>query len=107
MVLSLDDEPWGPSKRLVDMAVNLASDVPKTRHPILSDREGAGPRCFEIFPGEHYHLLTTLCRLLKANSVWEFGCDTGMGTVALLEGLNAGGAIFTVDIAPIATKSSA
>jgi predicted O-methyltransferase YrrM len=51
--------------------------------------------------------LTTLCRLLNPKTVWEFGTDTGMGTVAMLEGLSEEARIFTVDIDPISTKNGA
>ena len=52
------------------------------------------------FPGEHYNLLTSICHLLKPKTVWEFGTDTGMSTVAFLEGLDDDAKIFTVDIIP-------
>ena len=104
-MLSLDDEPWKPSERLLDLAISLVTNAPKTIHPILSISHGGGPRWFEVFPGEHYHLLTTLSRELKARTVWEFGTDTGMGTAALLEGIDGTGKVYTVDIDPIHQKN--
>ncbi len=105
VLLSLDDEPCRPSQRLLDIAAVLAAEAPKAEHPLLSSRPGGGPRWFDVFPGEHYNLLTSLCRLLRAGTVWEFGTDTGMGTVALLEGLGSVGRVYTVDIDPISKKS--
>lgn len=104
VLLSLDDERWGPSKRLLDLAAILARETPSTVHPLLSARQGGSPKWFGIFPGEHYHLLTTVTRLLRAQSIWEFGTDTGMGTLALLEGAAPSARIYTVDIDPIAKK---
>jgi predicted O-methyltransferase YrrM len=98
MVLSLDDEPWQPSQRLFDLSVQLAAMTPLISHPLLSSRAGSGQRWYEQFPGEHYHLLTAICRLLMPTTVWEFGTDTGMSTVALLEGVDPGARIYTVDI---------
>lgn len=98
MVLSLDDEPWRPSQRLFELAAQISVNAPKISHPYLSKRQGGGPRWYEVFPGEHYHLLTVLCQLLRPGVVWEFGTDTGMGTVALLEGLNETAKVYTVDI---------
>jgi hypothetical protein len=98
MLLSLDDEPWLPSPRLLDLAGMLATIAPSIRHPLLLSRRGGGPRWYKHFPGEHYHLLTAICGLLRPATVWEFGTDRGMSTVALLEGLGPGGKLYTVDI---------
>lgn len=98
MLLSLDDEPWLPSPRLLNLAGMLATIAPSIRHPLLSARSGGGPLWYRQFPGEHYHLLTAICGLLRPSTVWEFGTDKGMGTVALLEGLGPGTKLYTVDI---------
>ncbi len=105
MLLSLDDEPWRPSPRLYQLAVQLAVHAPRMDHPILMKRRGEGPRWYEVFPGEHYNLLTALCLLLKPRVVWEFGTDAGMGTVALLEGLDETAGVYTVDIDPWTAKA--
>jgi predicted O-methyltransferase YrrM len=104
VVCSLDDEPWRPNKRLFDLAARLAAESPSVEHPLLGARPGTSPRWFEVFPGEHYHLLTAACRILEASIVWEFGTDTGMGTVALSEGIGKEGKVFTVDIDPWTSK---
>ena len=98
MIFRLDDEPWRPSPRLYSLAASIAAQAPATTHALLDGRNGGGQRWWEVFPGEHYHLLSTLCRLLAPKSVWEFGTDTGMGTIAMLEGLGADARISTVDI---------
>lgn len=104
MLLSMDDEVTRPSARLLEIAAILARAVPNAVHPLLSRRSGGSPRWFDVFPGEHYHMLTTLTNVLKPRTVWEFGTDTGMGTVALLEGMGQGGVIYTVDLDPISKK---
>lgn len=106
-VLSLDDEPWQPSPRLLRLAAHLAAVAPAVSHPLLAARTGGGPRWYEQFPGEHYHLLTALGRLLRPRIVWEFGTDTGMSALALREGLGRGARVFTVDIAPWRTRPEA
>jgi len=100
MVLSLDDEPWRPSPRLLNICAQLAAVTPNISHPLLDSRaaRAAEARWYKCFPGEHYHLLTALASLLKPAIVWEFGTDTGMSAVALLEGLDQEATLYTVDI---------
>lgn len=98
LLLSLDDETWQPSRRLLDLSAQLAATAPSISHPILRSRAGGGPRWYEQFPGEHYNLLTAICLLLRPTMVWEFGTDRGMSTVALLEGLDPRAKVYTVDI---------
>jgi predicted O-methyltransferase YrrM len=99
-VLSLDDETFRPSQRLYGLAAELARETPIAKHPMFASRRSNESRWYETFPGEHYHLLTTICRLLKPRSVWEFGTFTGMGTVAMLEGLEKNAKLYAVDIIP-------
>ena len=105
MLFSLDDEPWKPSQRLYDLAAQIASEVPKTTHPMLAKRKNSNPRWYEEFPGDHYHMLSVLTRILDAKVVWEFGTDLGMSTIAMCEGLRHDGKIYTVDIDSWTTKT--
>jgi predicted O-methyltransferase YrrM len=83
---------------LLDLSAMLAVVTPDINHPILSTRSGGDRQFYAQFPGEHYHLLTAICGLLKPAIVWEFGTDTGMSTVAMLEGLRPESKLYTVDI---------
>jgi predicted O-methyltransferase YrrM len=105
LLLSLDDEPWRPSPRLYRLAAELATLTPRIKHRRLGARDGPGPRWYETFPGEHYHLLTALSVLLRPQIVWEFGTDTGMSAVALSEG-DMLARVITVDIVPWRTTPS-
>ena len=102
-LLSLDDEPWRPTQRLYSVAHDIAGLAPRITHRSLGARPSAGRRWFEVFPGEHYHLLTAISVLLGPRIIWEFGTDTGMSALAMLEG-NALARIYTVDIAGWRTK---
>ncbi|HYP35598.1 MAG TPA: hypothetical protein VEQ62_04600 [Stellaceae bacterium] len=102
-LLSLDDEPWRPSQRLYSLAHDIAGLAPRITHRRLGARPSAGRRWFEVFPGQHYHLLTAISVVLGPRIIWEFGTDTGMSAVAMLEG-NALARIYTVDIEPWCTK---
>lgn len=54
---------------------------------------------YNVFPGEHYRLLKAIAAILKPAVAVEVGTSTGMGSVALKQGL-AEGKLYTVDIAP-------
>jgi predicted O-methyltransferase YrrM len=97
LLLSLDDEPWRPSQRLFSLCVEIAALVPRIVHRQLDARATTGPRWYETFPGEHYHLLTALSAIVEPAVIWEFGTDTGMSALALCEGY-AAAQIFTVDV---------
>jgi len=57
-LLSLDDDPTQPSQRLYSLAADIARLAPRIKHRRLTARSSVGRRWFEIFPGEHYNLLT-------------------------------------------------
>jgi predicted O-methyltransferase YrrM len=99
LLLSLDDEPWRPSQRLYRLAAHIAGLAPHIEHRVLNARSSVGRRWFEIFPGEHYHLLTAIAKLLEPRIVWEFGTDTGMSALAMIEGYPPA-RIYTVDTRP-------
>ena len=53
-----------------------------------------------VFPGEHYRLLAALVKTANMKNIVEIGTFTGMGTLALREGLQEGGTVHTYDITP-------
>lgn len=64
----------------------------------ISERITAGPRWPDVWPGEHYKLLTALVQVTGARSVIEIGTFTGLGSLALLQSLPADGRLTTFDI---------
>ena len=50
-----------------------------------------------IFPGEHYRFINALAKVIKAKNIVEIGTYTGMGSLALKEGLKDG-KVTTYDI---------
>lgn len=54
---------------------------------------------FNVFPGEHYRLLKAIAGILDPSVAVEVGTYTGMGSVALKQGMRTG-RLYTVDIAP-------
>jgi predicted O-methyltransferase YrrM len=103
-LFSADDEPWPPSRRLFEITSKIAAICPYIHHNLLSQRTGDGNKWFNVFPGEHYNFLTAITKICKPRVIWEFGTNTGMGTVALLEGAEENTKIITVDIDPWHSK---
>ncbi len=100
VIASMDDDPAKPSQRLLDLVVDVLPQTCKTRLPIFEGRMSAEPRWFETWPGEHYRLLAAIVKTLHASTVIEIGTFTGMGTVAILEGLRPDGRVVTFDLVP-------
>lgn len=87
-----------PSRRLIDLALDAAARARDLQFRIFAGRPSREPRWFETWPGEHYRLLAGLVAALGAREIVEIGTHTGMGALALLEALPAGGALTTFDI---------
>ena len=60
---------------------------------------------YNVFPGEHYRLLRAITNILNPQIAVEIGTYTGMGTVAILQGLSKG-SIHTFDVVPWNSFSS-
>jgi len=66
--------------------------------PILSVNKNLSDSQFlNIFPGEHYRILKAFTKVLHPKVVVEVGTYTGMGSVAISEGLDDG-ILYTYDI---------
>ena len=100
VIASMDDDPAKPNQRLLDLVVDVLPQACKTRLPIFEGRMSAEPRWFDTWPGEHYRLLAAMVKTLHATTVIEIGTFTGMGTVAILQGLRPDGQVVTFDLVP-------
>lgn len=58
------------------------------------------PPIVHVWPGEHYRVLASLVDEVKPKSVIEIGTFTGIGALAILQGLPGSGKLTTVDILP-------
>ena len=88
----------GPNDFLIKLsteAINLAWS-----EKIYAPKQDLPDNChYNVFPGEHYRLLKSLVNLLDPKTVIEIGTFTGMGSVAIQQGLNSG-KLHTFDIVP-------
>jgi hypothetical protein len=84
-----------------DFLVNLTVDAVKVA---WNEKLSCGKSNLEdsqflnVFPGEHYRILSALVHVTRATSVVEIGTFTGMGSLALRNGLNGNGKVYTYDI---------
>jgi predicted O-methyltransferase YrrM len=87
-----------PSPRLLDVALRAAQAAKSVDLGWLSDR---GPNRYpDVWPGEHYKLLTALVSVLAPETVVEIGTATGMSALAMKSTLPQGGKITTFDLLP-------
>ena len=103
VVASMDDDLARPSQRLLELSIAALTHVAgscTTPLPIFDGRPSTEPRWFATWPGEHYRLLAAIVEVLRASVVVEIGAFTGMGTLALLQGLQPGGKLVTFDLLP-------
>jgi predicted O-methyltransferase YrrM len=102
-LLSLDDEPYQPNERLIQLGLQAAnrafelnlSSLSKRFHPDLQ-------RFVNTYPGEHYRLLTALMEILKPALAIEIGTYQGAGCLAMKAGLPQNSRLITYDIIPFA-----
>lgn len=97
---SMDDEPVGPSDRLLDLAEAAIRCARTVSMEAVSSRINDGPRWPDVWPGEHYKLLAALVSVSGAKRVVEIGTFQGYGTLALREALPPDGRLTTFDVIP-------
>ncbi len=100
IVASMDDDPGGPSQRLLDLSLEA---IAFARHVDLSwlSRRMTGPPYYpDVWPGEHYKLLAGLVFAHKPQRVVEIGTSQGLGALSMKRSLPAGGEIITLDLVP-------
>ena len=85
-----------------DFLINLTLEAVALawREPVAIPNEKLDDAVFyNIFPGEHYRLLRAIAKILNPRVAIEVGTFTGMGSVALMQGLQEG-QLYTFDIFP-------
>lgn len=98
-LLSLDDEPFKPSQRLMDLGLEAARrayrlDMNETCAPFYP----ALQTFMKTFPGEHYKLLAALVDVLRPRLVLEIGTYQGASCLSMKSTLPEGSRIITYDV---------
>jgi predicted O-methyltransferase YrrM len=100
MIVSADDEPAQPSRRLIELAAKTVPAASEIQLIDISGRITAGVRYPDVWPGEHYRLLAALVQLLQPRLVVEIGTAQGLSALALKKFAPADGKVVSFDIMP-------
>ncbi len=107
MVFSADDDHSRPSDRLLDISIAAIQAARTIELSDLSMRMPAPPYYPDIWPGEHYKLLSALVSVINPMIVIEIGTATGLSALSLKKTLSPEGKIITFDICPYQTVNGA
>lgn len=100
VLASLDDECGRPSERLLDISLRAIDQARRTDLSWLSKRMAKGPFYPDVWPGEHYKLLSGLVVALRPKRIIEIGTFQGLGSLAMKNSLIPDAELITVDIVP-------
>ncbi len=84
------------SDRLIDVAIAATTHARTVDHAELATR--TTDEFVEVWPGEHYKLLTGLVATLRPQTIVEIGTATGMSALAMKAALPEDGRIVTYDL---------
>lgn len=100
MILSADDDPGRPSRRLLELAARSIGAAAEIDLRDVSDRMKSSLRYPDVWPGEHYRLLAAFVKLEKPRLVVDIGTAQGLSALAIKKFLPPEGEIATFDIVP-------
>jgi predicted O-methyltransferase YrrM len=100
VLASADDEPFGPSDRLFDLALGAVRHARSASMTAVVERMKQPPFYPNVWPGEHYKLLAGLIVEMQPKVVVEIGTSTGLSALAMRDHLPAGSKLVTFDIIP-------
>lgn len=102
-VFSLDDEPYQPSPRLIELTLDAVRAIPRISLDAVNARPGVHralePGRLLQWPGEHYKLLAALVLVLQPERIVEIGTFEGWSSLSMKQYLPPEGRIDTFDIA--------
>jgi predicted O-methyltransferase YrrM len=98
MIFSQHDEKSFASPSLLEISLQAIQKASSTDLTDLSQKLSQKPYYPNIWPGEHYKLLSSFVQVLKPSVVIEIGTATGLSALALKKHLPEQGKIFTFDL---------
>ncbi len=100
MILSADDDPGRPSRRLIDLSAKAIAAASEIELKEISARMGGSIRYPDVWPGEHYRMLAALVKVEKPKLIVEIGTHIGLGALTLKKFLPPDGEVVSFDIVP-------
>jgi len=97
-ILSMDDSPGAPSRRLLDLVPAVLLRARNVSLHLLSER--GAPAFVHTWPGEPHRLMHALVEETKPRLVLEIGTYTGLGCLSILPALPSGSRLVTFDLIP-------
>jgi predicted O-methyltransferase YrrM len=97
-ISSSHDDVSFPTEELLNLSFKAIQQAPKVDLSDISKRMSSPPFYPDIWPGEHYKLLSSFVQVLKPKVVIEIGTYTGISSLALKKYLPKDSKIITFDI---------
>lgn len=100
--MAIPSELWKtrPNDRLIELVLKAVPVAQKVDHQDIANRMIEFPHWPQMWPGEHYKLLSALVSVLKPGVVVEIGTGSGYSSLAMKKYLPADAKLFTFDIRP-------
>ena len=89
-----------PTARLIDVSLQAAARASKISHADIAAKMIEYPHWPEIWPGEHYKLLSALIQVLQPKVVVEIGTATGYSALSMKKFLSPDAKLYSFDIVP-------
>lgn len=100
-IFSSYNQPGLPSEYLLKLGLKAAEQAMLINLAEISGRiPGREVNYIDIFPGEHYKLLSAITELLKPKLVIELGTHLGYSSLCMKKFLPADGKLVTFDVIP-------
>lgn len=100
MIFSAHDDKSFANERLLELSLSAAKLASQISLKHISSRMQCAPYYPDVWPGEHYKLLSALVRIMAPKLVIEIGTYTGLSALAMRDALPADGRLITFDIVP-------
>lgn len=95
-------ESWktGPNKQLLEISLKAAAQAVDVSHADIAAKMIEFPHWPEMWPGEHYKLLSALVQVIEPMIVVEIGTATGYSALSMKKFLKPNARIYSFDIVP-------
>jgi predicted O-methyltransferase YrrM len=100
VISPLNEAAGRASDDLISLGLDAARGAMDVNLAHLRERSADARQYLSEYPGEHYHLLASLVRILKPKQVTEIGTFTGLSALSIMTALGNDAHLTTFDIVP-------